>query len=1241
MTIRVALEHRTTYRFSEPVRVYPHTVRLRPAPHSRTPIPAYSLTVSPPEHFINWQQDPFGNWLARLVFPEPVSELDITVDLVADMTSINPFDFFVEDSASTFPFSYPEQTRRDLEPYLYPVGEDDDATRLAPAVLEWLEQRLPSLTTAPVDAAPGQGTPIVDFVVALNHAVRESVGYSVRMEPGVQTPGETLGRGIGSCRDSAWLLVALLRHLGLAARFVSGYLVQLTADLSAVGDPSLDGPAEDFTDLHAWAEVFIPGAGWVGLDATSGLLAGEGHIPLSATPHPSSAAPISGATAPTAVDFSFSNTVTRIAEDPRVTKPFSDDQWRGITAVGEAVDGLLAKGDVRLTMGGEPTFVAAGGTQDPQWHTAPDGDEKRALATALADRLTVPGMLRHHGQGKWYPGEPLPRWQIQLSRRTDDQPLWHDPALLDQPWGEPAVEPGSPAAAAAARDLAVGIARRTGIDPELLVSAHEDPLARLLDEARQPAGEAPTEGDLAPDDPTLAAEGDREQRVADVDRPALGTPVAWVLPIFPALDGEGWGTTRWRTRRGALMLVPGDSPAGLRLPLASIAWTEGPLVPEPSPFAARGALPATDPAALPEVADCAATVLDIEEAPRTALAVQERDGHLFVFLPPVEELEPALELLAAVEASAAQVGLPVVLEGYPLPGDPRVRSMSVTPDPGVIEVNVAPTRSWGELVEQTETLYEHARQISLSTEKFDLDGSHTGTGGGNHLTLGGPTPADSPLLRRPDLLRSLVTYWQHHPALSYLFSGRFIGPTSQAPRVDEGRAESLYELEIAFAQMDHVVAMQHEASDITEPLTEELYAKEGTRPWLVDRLLRHLLTDITGNTHRAEFCIDKLFAPGTERGRLGLLEMRGFEMPPHPRMALLQALLVRALVARFWAEPYTGPLVHWGTRLHDRFLLPAFVATDLRDVIDDTNRYLRSVGAPVIDPALFDAFLEFRFPRLGDVDVDGVGLELRTAVEPWHVLGEEVTQSGTARYVDSSVEKVQIRATGLVEGRHLVTVNGVPVPMAPVAEHGWGGPVGASGSGGAFVGGVRYRAWAPPSALHPTIGVHAPLVVDLVDRWSGRSLGGFTYHVTHPGGISYDSFPVNAASAEARRQARFVVGGHTPGPVDLTTIPPLSDGMSPGVTDYPVTVDLRRFPGVDRSAPAPDDFAPEPDESDAPGRAPRPGEEVVETSADGVVTPDGAPVPQVSLHQEESDLRAGAEGADSTEAATSAQGEGR
>jgi len=1144
VTIRVALEHRTTYRFDRPVTVHPHVVRLRPAPHSRTPITAYSLTVTPEPHFVNWQQDAFGNHLARLVFPEKVSELDVVVDLVADMTVVNPFDFFVEDYAERYPFAYPGGVRADLEPYLRAVDERRDAPGSGPGPLlqAWLDD-LPPL--------PADGQPIVDFLVAVNQRMQRTVAYTLRMEPGVQTPDETLDKALGSCRDSAWLLVAALRELGLAARFVSGYLVQLAPDERPLDGPA--GPTQDFTDLHAWTEVYIPGAGWIGLDPTSGLLAGEGHIPLSATPHPATSAPITGSTEPCSVEFDFANTVTRVHEDPRVTKPYSAAQWERVDALGAAVDALLAEGDVRLTVGGEPTFVAVDDMESAQWNTDADGVEKRALAVELARRLEaawVTGGVTHHGQGKWYPGEPLPRWQIGLTWRADGEPLWADRALLSTPWAPPVVEPGSAVASRVVRDVALAVAAALGVPADVPLPAYEDALLHLWEEARTPAGEPPRV-DADPTDPDLADADVRRARVGALDAEP-GRARGWVVPLFRSEDGTGWATSRWRLRRRHLFLTAGSSPLGLRLPLDSVAWTTAPVLPDRSSYERRGPLPASPassassaadggpghPAPVPSdgypgspvprvAAPAAATLVDPEDAPRTAVAVEERDGHVFVFLPPLTHLEDAVELLAAVERAAAAVGVPVVLEGYPLPRDPRTETVTVTPDPGVIEVNVQPASTWAQLVRITERLHEEARAVRLGTEKFDLDGTHTGTGGGNHITLGGATPEDSPLLRRPDLLRSLVTYWQNHPSLSYLFSGRFIGPTSQAPRVDEARPETLYELDIAFAELDRVVALTGPDGTVVEP-----------RPWLVDRLLRHLLTDVTGNTHRAEFCIDKLYSPDGERGRLGLLELRGFEMPPHHRMALVQQLLVRSLVARFWAEPYRAPLVRWGTELHDRFLLPAFTAADIGEVVEDLRE-----GGIAFERGWLDPFLEFRFPRLGEVQVAGVRLELRQAVEPWHVLGEEASAGGMARYVDSSVERVQVLASGLVEGRHAVTCNGVRIPLS------------ATGTPGTAVGGVRYRAWAPPSALHPTIGVHSPLVVDVIDLWNARSLGGFTYHVVHPGGRAYDRYPVNASEAEARRAARFEPAGHTPGPVDTSLLRVRSADLT---DEFPRTLDLRR-----------------------------------------------------------------------------------
>ena len=636
-----------------------------------------------------------------------------------------------------------------------------------------------------------------------------------------------------------------------------------------------------------------------------------------------------------------------------------------------------------------------------------------------------------------------------------------------------------------------------------------------------------------------------------------------MLPV--AHDGARWQSGAWFLR-GRCYLLPGDSPLGYRLPLDSQPWVapgEYPWLHQPDPnqifpalpgyqairqrmpgtgregetrMADRAASPTPDTAGVHRgearreghggevpgsARDAAARPALFESAAwitRTALCAEPRAGRMHVFMPPTATLEDFLELVAAIEGAAESLQLPVVLEGYEPPRDPRLVCLRVTPDPGVIEVNIQPARTWDQLVEQTTFLYDAARDTRLSTEKFMVDGRHTGTGGGNHFVLGGATPADSPFLRRPDLLASMIAYWHNHPALSYLFSGLFIGPTSQAPRVDEARNDSVYELEIAFREMHRL----QEAGTL------------GAQPWQVDRMLRNLLIDVTGNTHRAEFCIDKLYSPDGASGRLGLLEMRAFEMPPHARMSLSQQLLMRALVARFWQHPYQPPkLKRWGTELHDRFMLPHFVWQDLTDVLAEIG----DCGYP-LQPAWFMPHLEFRFPRLGDFAANNVHIELRTALEPWNVLGEEGALGGTARYVDSSVERLQVKVTGLIDDRHIVTCNGRPLPLQP------------TGNAGEFVAGVRYRAWLPASGLHPTIGIHAPLTFDLVDTWMSRSLGGCRYHVVHPGGRSYDTFPVNAYEAEARRLGRFFRLGHTPGKMTIVD--------EPRNPSFPFTLDLRR-----------------------------------------------------------------------------------
>jgi uncharacterized protein (DUF2126 family)/transglutaminase-like putative cysteine protease len=1106
MAIRVALHHETVYAFDAPVPLSPHEVRLRPAPHARTPIASYSLRVTPERHFVNWQQDPYGNWVARFVFPEPTRDLSFTVDLVASMTVINPFDFFVEQYAEHYPFTYTEQLAYELAPYLTPEPA-------APRFAAWLDAARREVCT------PGIST--TDFLVGLNRRAANDIRYLVRMEPGVQSPEETLDRSSGSCRDSGWLLVQAFRHLGLATRFVSGYLVQLVADVKALDGPS--GPERDFTDLHAWAEVYVPGAGWIGLDPTSGLLAGEGHIPLACTAVPASAAPVTGwVMSDVAGRLAFSMSVTRVHEDPRVTRPYDDAEWRAIDALGERVDGELQAHDVRLTQGGEPTFVSIDDMEGPEWNVAALSPRKRDLAGGLMRRLMrrfASGALLHVGQGKWYPGEPLPRWALGVYWRTDGVPIWRDPSLIADE------QRSYRFSVADARALATALARRLAIHPGHVIAAYEDVSLVALQEQQVPVNVDPLASAL--DDP------DERRRLARLLGRPLGEPAGYVLPLEPrpaggarrrAAESAGWRSTPWPLRREHLYLIAGDSPMGLRLPLATLPW----VLPEdvepdfpPDTFAARGAL--DDPSGDAPSPSPLAAEAPRDPSPRdvvhTALCVEAREGRLYVFMPPLTRCEDYLALVAEVEHAAAALRLVVTIEGYPPPSDPRIKVLAITPDPGVIEVNVHPSASWRDLVEKTAIVYEEARLCRLGTEKFMLDGRHTGTGGGNHVTLGGGTAADSPWLRRPDVLRSLITYWQNHPALSYLFSGTFIGPTSQAPRVDEARDDNLYELDVAFQELDRMLPE----------------AKECDRPWLVDRLLRNLLVDLTGNTHRAEFSIDKLYSPDGPSGRLGLVEFRAFEMPPHPQMSLCQMLLLRALVARFWREPLRAALIPWGTELHDRWMLPHFVALDIGDVVRDLRRAGYGFEERWLAP-----FVEFRFPRYGTVVYEGVELELRQAIEPWNVLGEEVAGTGTARYVDSSVERLQVRVRGLTGGRHMVACNGRPLPLAP------------TGVRGEYVAGVRFRAWSAPSALHPTIGVHAPLTLDIVDTWSERAIGGCTYHVSHPGGRSYETFPVNANEAEARRVSRFWPHGHTPGPMRIVPEPP-----NPS---FPFTLDLRRRP---------------------------------------------------------------------------------
>ncbi len=1188
MAIHIALRHKTQYTYDRLVGHGPHVVRLRPAPHCRTRILSYSLRIGGGEHFINWQQDPFSNWNARLIFQEPMREFSVEVELVAEMAVFNPFDFFIEEAATNFPFTYEATLQKDLTPFLEPcpltpllgafinevkrdiIGHPETVAHASTADSAHKTDvhhdggHLPAVSSDPsVEGAqpvPPQEAPkappeaakklrTIDLLVAVNQRLQSQIKYLIRLEPGVQTPEETLGTRGGSCRDSAWLMVQTLRHLGLAARFVSGYLIQLAPDVKSLDGPS--GTAVDFTDLHAWCEVYLPGAGWIGFDPTGGLLAGEGHIPLSCTPEPSTAAPVSGAIDKCESTLHHEMQVTRLYESPRVTKPYTEGAWEEINALGQKIDEDLVQQDVRLTMGGEPTFVSIDDPDGAEWNFTAVSQKKRALSGQLIQRLRTrfaPGAVLHYGQGKWYPGEQLPRWALAAYWRKDGIPIWKDASFIadeSKNYGF-----GSPEALA----LGTRLAEILGVNPKHLIPGYEDAFYYTWKERRLPVN-------VTADKSQLKNKLERN-RLARVMQQGLGEVVGYALPLKRNAPGGGssgnWVSGAWYLRDDDTMwLIPGDSPMGLRLPLDSIPWVAEKEYPSPIPqdptqkfpplplgfglpgataekpqlFVRTGAAPL--PAgygpgenlavtnrrgpASPASPEASRRPAPGESAPwviRTAMCIEPRDGRLHIFMPPMDTAEGYLELVAAVETAVTELGLPIILEGETPPPDPRLNKLAVTPDPGVIEVNLHPSKSWAELVERTTVLYEEARQNRLGTEKFMLDGRHTGTGGGNHIIIGGATPGDSPALRRPDLLRSLLTYWQNHPSLSCLFSGLFIGPTSQAPRIDEARNDSLYELEVAFQELDR---------------NQKQFGKSP--PWVVDRIFRNLLIDASGNTHRSEFSIDKLYAPESSSGRLGLVEMRAFEMPPHARMSLAQHLLLRGLISKFWKEPYRNDLVRWGTDIHDRWMLPHFCATDFKDVVQD----LRDAGYP-FEFDWFAPHFEFRFPRIGDFAQRDVELELRTALEPWHVLGEEPGGGATVRYVDSSLERLQVKARGLIGDRFAVTVNGRRIPLHP------------TGRNGEAVAGVRYRAWQPPECLQPTIAPHAPLTFNLVDTWNQRSLGGCTYHVAHPGGCGYATFPINAFEAESRRISRYTTHGSDQGRVP---VPPAVAG------EFPFTLDLR------------------------------------------------------------------------------------
>lgn len=1085
MSIKVALRHTTKYTYNKLISLGHQVVRLKPAPHSKADIESYSLKITPEDCFQHLQQDPFGNYNLRVTLPNKVKAFEVDVSLVVNMHVYNPFDFFLDDEAKEFPLIYGGDLKESLRPYLELCESGEELSSI-------------------VEKYKGMKANIVDFLVELNQELNNKLDYLIRLEPGVQSAKETLAKGSGSCRDMAWLLCLILRHLGLATRFTSGYLIQLKADVKSIDGPS--GTDKDFIDLHAWTEVFIPGAGWVGLDPTSALLTGEGHIPLCCTPIPILAAPISGAIEECESSMEHVMTVERIREDPRITKPYTNHQWHEIDKLGKTIDKSLEEQDVRLTMGGEPTFVYEKNRDGAEWNFETNSLKKESLAQEFLERVGEKlgaGGVFISEQGKWCPGELLPRWSKNYYWRTDGEKILEDPTLFNcvenklLQYNDVVM-------------FAKKLSLFLGVDPGYLIEAYEDTPFYLWQQRK-----LPQEVEILKSD--LYSEAERK-KIGRLIEGNLTEPVGLVLPVAYSIENKRWVSCPWDFGTKNLILNIGDSAIGLRLPTHRLPFSndsEKFNYTTPSFFEQKEKLLSYSEI-LEEVRRVNSTSEEVPEvengAIKTAMCFELRDNQIYVFIPPTFYLEHFLQLIASLEQVVKQVGIPVRIGGYGPPTDLRVKKICMTPDPGVIEANIPPAKTWDSLKFNIKTIYDEARPCHLTTYKFLLDGKCVGTQGGNHIVVGGETPEDSPFLRRPDLLRSLVTFFQHHPSLSYLFSSTFIGPTSQAPRIDEARMDSLHELEIAFNQLDQA---------------------EKVPLWLVDRLFRNILVDITGNTHRSEFCIDKLFNPQQDNGRLGLLELRNFEMPPHYQMNLTQGLLVRALIATFWKNPYKRSLIRWGNVLHDKFLLPYYVWEDFKEVLT----FLREKGGFHFKKEWFSSFYEFRFPLYGTLISNGYHIELRSALEPWHVLGEEIYQGGVSRSVDSSLERVELKVRGNPKENHVVLCGGVRVPLVQTDD-----PC-------TFVAGVRFKAWNPPSSLHPSIKPHAPLVFDLVDIDSMKAIAGFKYHVMHPGGRNYETAPINENEAEGRRLSRFEIGGHSS---SINDLPDLAEQK-----EFKYTLDLR------------------------------------------------------------------------------------
>jgi uncharacterized protein (DUF2126 family) len=722
--------------------------------------------------------------------------------------------------------------------------------------------------------------------------------------------------------------------------------------------------------------------------------------------------------------------------------PYSAAVWKKILACGDAVEALLAKTNVSLTMGGEPTIVPTSPV-GAEWHTAALGPTKLAYARKLARELirhAFPGAVVLETSAKHYPGEPLPRWALLIQRLADGKPIWRDPTRLraDTETGQHT--------AAVAKKFIIALAR------------------------------------------ALAVESRRALPLAEIAAPAV--TVGYVLPLDHAgtdTPTPKWITDDWSASTGPepLPLFAGESPAGLRLPLGKLG----------------------------------------EKNLRRALTAEVRDGTLTIFVPPLL-LPSYVALLAAIEQALVTLQLrDVILAGYAPPPDPALPTVGLASDPGVLEINISPCATWIDFDRQLEQLYVAAQACGLCARKLHYNGREVGTGGGAHLVFGGPEGLLSPFFAFPTLLPSTIRYWQRHPALSYAFTGSYLGPSSQAPRIDESTYEALYELEIACAGAENV----------------------GSPPNLplFDLLFRDLLMDRSGNTHRAEISVDKLWNPFAPNGRLGLIEFRAFETHPVRAVQSVTALFVRAILARLCAAPFREPFIRWGGELHDRFFLPAFVWEDLTAICDDLKQH-----DVAFDPEWLRAPWDWRFPAIGDFSLadkknGDFKIEFRQALEAWPLLGESPNAGTVARTVDSSLDRIEARvADATILERGLLLVNGLPCEFRRTSD-----------AGAAC--GIRYRAFYLTPSLQPHVPVHAPLLIEWVDRATLVVVAAARWHVWNPRAHAYADIPENDKVAATRRAERWEPWPHTVGQsrfVPKIDFPP--EGRH--------TLDLRRYPAQAR-----------------------------------------------------------------------------